>query len=430
MKEPGEIPTASDKGWAWVVLAAAFTNAMLLAGYMKGIGVFFVEWQENFGANAKDVGWVGVIIGFFTSVGALLAGALATRLACQKVIIIAGLLFAASVAAGSFTSDMWQLYITNCIAGISLGLCLQPGWTSIGYNFHRWLGLANGVSSAGVGMGIVALPPLIQFFCNKVGWRGALQVTGAFMVMTSVCGVLVRPTPKELFLIKQRENTKKVTTSERRQRCSVTLESGVVVYRETLFEKLISAPVHSVTDNLGLKLLVQHPSFANPFVSTYSMLIAIAVWFGLFSGLSYSMAVYCARLCVPADKVSSSIGVVLLSEGVGVLFGVFFMGLIRDLTSNYDMSFLMCGGSFVLASVVVFCDSFYLEITERRRSTHKEDIKDTDHVTKSSNAEERKKEENANVNQAYDAEEEDSGKCVISIVSATNAVLQSDKNCR
>lgn len=36
---------------------------------MKGIGVFFVEWQENFGANAKDVGWVGVIIGFFTSVG-------------------------------------------------------------------------------------------------------------------------------------------------------------------------------------------------------------------------------------------------------------------------------------------------------------------------------------------------------------------------
>lgn len=106
------------------------------------------------------------------------------------------------------------------------------------------------------------------------------------------------------------------------------------------------------------------------------------------------------------------------------------LGLIRDLTSNYDMSFLMCGGSFVLASVVVFCDSFYLEITERRRSTHEEDIKDTDHVTKSSNDEERKKEENANVNQAYDAEEEDSGKCVISIVSATNAVLQSDKNCR
>lgn len=268
-------------------------------------------------------------------------------------------------------------------------------------------------------MGIVALPPLIQFFCNKVGWRGALQVTGAFMVMTSVCGVLVRPTPKELFLIKQRENTKKVTTSERRQRCSVTLESGVVVYRETLFEKLISAPVHSVTDNLGLKLLVQHPrfliicianalvgysyysglvffqskvvydnnipklqasyltsaigvgsiigrvasgfvvdfkilsprflygianlfcslfSFANPFVSTYSMLIAIAVWFGLFSGLSYSMAVYCARLCVPADKVSSSIGVVLLSEGVGVLFGVFFMGKWRhDIYNHYEM---------------------------------------------------------------------------------------------
>lgn len=256
-------------------------------------------------------------------------------------------------------------------------------------------------------MGIVVLPPLLQVVCNRIGWRGSLQVTGALMVTCSVCGLLVRPTAKELYLIKKRESTKKVQADERRQRRSVTLETGVVVYSQTTFEKFVSGPVHYVTDNLGLKLLVENPrflvicianslvgysyysglvffqskvvydneipklqasyltsaigigsiigrvssgfvvdfnvlsprflygianlfcslfSFANPFVDTYPMLIAIAVWFGMFSGLSYSMAVYCSRLCVPADKVSSSIGVVLLSEGVGVLFGVFFMG--------------------------------------------------------------------------------------------------------
>lgn len=500
-----EVPVASDRGWSWVALTAAVTNALLLAGYMKGIGVLFVEWQESFGVTAKDVGWTGVIIGFCVSIGALMAGALASRFTCQKIIICFGMIFAASVASSSFCSDMWQLYVTNCIAGLSLGMCIQPSWTSVGYNFHKWLGVANGIASSGVGMGIVALPPIIQFFCNMLGWRGALQVTGAILLLCSVCGLFIRPTEKELFLLRRRENTKNRKEEERIKRCSVVSQNGVVIIQESACEKCIRL-INTFIENLGLKLLLESPrffvvclanglvgfsyyaglvffqskvvydnhipkqqasyltsaigvgsiigrvasgvlidfnvlsarflygmanlfcsffGFANPFVSSYSMLIVIAVWFGMFSGLSYSMAIYCARLYVVADKISTSIGVVLLTEGIGVLFGVFFMGLVRDLTTNYDLSFILCGASFVTSALVIVIDSIYLEYKGRRGMDipPEGDVDCKEVVTiKPEDGTERKRktgivEENGKTNLAFQKGEENDEQCVISIVN-------------
>lgn len=66
--------------------------------------------------------------------------------------------------------------------------------------------------------------------------------------------------------------------------------------------------------------------YANPLVSLYPLLFAISVWFGLFSGIANCCPVYCARVCLPDEKLATGIGFIYLVEGVGTLFGVFFVG--------------------------------------------------------------------------------------------------------
>ena len=49
--------TTVDKGWSWVVLIGVFFTSILTFGFLQCLGVFYIDWQEDFGASAQAVGW-------------------------------------------------------------------------------------------------------------------------------------------------------------------------------------------------------------------------------------------------------------------------------------------------------------------------------------------------------------------------------------
>ncbi len=52
---------SKDKGWSWVVLFGVFVSASLSVGFHQSVGVFFVDWQEDFGISTQAVGWTSSV---------------------------------------------------------------------------------------------------------------------------------------------------------------------------------------------------------------------------------------------------------------------------------------------------------------------------------------------------------------------------------
>ena len=74
--------STKDGGWAWVILAAVFTN-MLLAGIVFVNGIFNLVFLEEFGESRALTSWAGAMqAGLADICGKLVA----TRMRCQQKI--------------------------------------------------------------------------------------------------------------------------------------------------------------------------------------------------------------------------------------------------------------------------------------------------------------------------------------------------------
>ena len=51
-----------DKGWAWVVLVAAFTSAVIFDGIIFSFGIFLSELANYFNEGLGQTAWIGSTI--------------------------------------------------------------------------------------------------------------------------------------------------------------------------------------------------------------------------------------------------------------------------------------------------------------------------------------------------------------------------------
>ena len=65
--------------------------------------------------------------------------------------------------------------------GLGTGLCYTPSVTVISSYFHKYRVVANGVTLASPGIGIVAVPYLLRWLIEDYGWRFAMSLCGCFM---------------------------------------------------------------------------------------------------------------------------------------------------------------------------------------------------------------------------------------------------------
>jgi MFS family permease len=98
------------------------------------------------------------------------------------------------------TRSAWQLYAAFGVltaAGVSgsgwvPSVILVRGW------FPARIGTALGIASAGIGVGIFALVPLVQLLIERVGWRWTLRGLGLLIAacVITATGLLVRDPPE------------------------------------------------------------------------------------------------------------------------------------------------------------------------------------------------------------------------------------------
>jgi MFS family permease len=121
-------------------------------------------------------------------------GALCDRLRPMRLMAAGGVALGLALWADSYISAPWHLYlgfgVFTAIAVAAAGWV--PALVQVQRDFQDKLGLALGIVSSGVGVGMLLVVPLTQLLIDAYGWRTAFRVLAAICVLWIV--------PSSLFL--------------------------------------------------------------------------------------------------------------------------------------------------------------------------------------------------------------------------------------
>lgn len=175
---------------AVTVVALAFLFNFLGRGVADAFSAFILPLEAEFGWSRQSMTGVFASYMLMAGLASPAAGALFDRFG-PRVVYSAGLALLGGGAwlAGGIDS-LWQLYAS---AGLMVGtgvaaLGMVCAATLIGRWFTRSLATAISIAYSGFGCGILLMLPLVQYLIETLGWRGAYQTVGLFVLaLVPVC---------------------------------------------------------------------------------------------------------------------------------------------------------------------------------------------------------------------------------------------------
>ncbi|HCU90805.1 MAG TPA: hypothetical protein DGR97_12720 [Gammaproteobacteria bacterium] len=113
---------------------------------------------------------------------------------CDKVrpsvlVGLGGLMLGSALWLNSLISAPWHLYVGfGVLTALSVALCgWLPALVLVERRYQRRLGLAMGIVSSGIGVGMLTVVPLCQLLIDAYGWRIAFRTLG------SICAFWIVP---------------------------------------------------------------------------------------------------------------------------------------------------------------------------------------------------------------------------------------------
>lgn len=164
--------------YGWAVLASVVVILAIGYGAYYSFSVFYVALLQEFEWSRGAAAGVFSVFVMTIAVGGIGGGALIDRLGPSRVVPVGGVLLATGLFASSQLTELWEFYLYfGVLCGLSLSLAgWVPGITVASRWFSQKGGLAIGIASAGVGLGIVIFAPFSQYLISTVGWRAAYQL--------------------------------------------------------------------------------------------------------------------------------------------------------------------------------------------------------------------------------------------------------------
>lgn len=184
--------------FGWVIVGVCFITLALVFGIWYAFSVFFVAllkefgWSRSMGAGAFS---------FFIIVSSLIspfAGSMVYSIGPKKVVIIGSLILGIGLALCSLIQNWWQFYLFfSVITAVGLGAAgWVPNITIVQSWFKEKRGLAMGIISSGIGIGILVCVPSVQYLITRVGWRMTYRIMAIFIpiiVISMAVAFLKRP---------------------------------------------------------------------------------------------------------------------------------------------------------------------------------------------------------------------------------------------
>lgn len=191
--------------YGWLIVVDIFIVQLIMVGfYTYGFPLLVDPVQKEFGSSVTDI-MLGISIGGVAGAAiSPLVGLLVDRWSARGLIIIGSLLLVAALFLMSTCQGIYQFAATvalilsaaNVLVGPITGSALISRW------FNATRGRALGIAATGTSVGGLVVPLILEHSIGSMGWRGALQLLAACVVVLvlplMIFGLSDRPSDKGL----------------------------------------------------------------------------------------------------------------------------------------------------------------------------------------------------------------------------------------
>lgn len=173
--------------YGWVIVAVGFIILLLESGCLYSYGVFFTELCADLGWSRAVVSGAYSLFMICLGVFSFVAGRLNDRYGPRLTLIISIIIMGAGYALMSIVAAPWQLYVFyGLMAGGGYSFCYLPIASTVSRWFVDKRGVALGVTTAGVGAGILIMAPFAQALISKFDWRISCLILAGLLVLIAL----------------------------------------------------------------------------------------------------------------------------------------------------------------------------------------------------------------------------------------------------
>lgn len=173
--------------YGWVVVVACFLASVVVFGTTYAFSVFYDPFVQAFHGSSTLLAVVfgvqtALIYGSGIGVSRLVERRGPRRVAAgSSVLLVAGLLGTAFAHA-----YLTLLLAFGVVAAVGMAGLYNVSYATLPRWFERRRGTATGLASAGLGVGLVVIPPGTDALIRAFGWRNAVLALAAFVAALSV----------------------------------------------------------------------------------------------------------------------------------------------------------------------------------------------------------------------------------------------------
>jgi MFS family permease len=186
--------------YGYVIVLATFLVMMVAWGAHYTFGVFFQPVLSEFGwTRAMTAGAfsLSVLLRALSGIG---VGRLSDRFGPRITTIACGVFLGLGYSLMSQIATIWQLYLFyGAILGIGMGAAFIPLMSTVARWFVKRRAMMSGFVTAGVGTGIMVMPPVARWLITTYGWRTSYIIIGiTSLVVIILVGQFLRQEPAEM----------------------------------------------------------------------------------------------------------------------------------------------------------------------------------------------------------------------------------------
>ena len=391
--------------YGYVIVTVAFIIMLAIFGINYSFGIFFKPILAEFGwtraitTGAFSLAWI------VTGLISIFMGALNDRLGPRVVLSLCGFLSGLGYVLMSQITSLWQLYLFYGViigAGISAFI---PMVSTVARWFVRRRSMMTGIVAAGIGAGALIVPPLANLLIVRYQWRTSYMILGIIVIVVVIlCSQFLKRDPAQTGQLPHGENeaiaadsnieiapfSLKEATRTRQFWMVFTMLfcSGFCLYAiqvhlaphvtdagisaSTAATVLAAMGGASIVGRAVLGSIGDKIGNRQAYLMGYALIAAALLWlmasrelwhfylFAVIFGLAYGNCDTQQSPLVAALFGLTSHGLIFgfiaLGYSIGAALGPFVAGYIYDITSNYQMAFLICaivGVAGIIVSVLV-----------------------------------------------------------------------------
>ncbi|MEN6616210.1 MAG: MFS transporter [Syntrophorhabdus sp.] len=189
--------------YAWIIAATGTLVVLLAHGFGRmSYSVLLPAMRDGLHFSYTQLGLIGTgnFIGYLSL--SIIGGFLASRFGVRRVVFVSLIILGVSIFLTGFTNSFIYAFATRLVTGLGNGgafvpiMALPAAWFAA-----KKRGLATGIVTMGVGMGLSLSGIILPYFLGKYGvqgWRYAWFAMGAMAsVLSLFCYFLLRDNPRE-----------------------------------------------------------------------------------------------------------------------------------------------------------------------------------------------------------------------------------------